>query len=348
MAVALLVTLAGCVGGLGIEGVSDESDENGADSALEVDTGALEIRHLDVGQADATLVVTPDDETILIDSGDWRADGSGVIDALETQDIDRLDHLVATHGHADHIGGHAAIIEHLETEGEGVGAAYDSGVAHTSQTYDNYLDAIETHDVQLFEVQDGDDLPLEDETLAATVLNPPAGDSGDDLHSNSVTLVLEFGDFAYLTTGDAEADAEQRLVDDHGEALAADAYQAGHHGSSTSSTEPFLDAVEPEIAVISSALESQYGHPHDEVLEDFDDRDVDTYWTAVHGDITLTVEQTGNGTDVSVTTEHDASSDPAALLDRKHEATAEDDGSASLLEPRPQDALAAPGALVST
>ncbi len=223
VAVALLVTLAGCVGGLGIEGVSDESDENGADSALEVDTGALEIRHLDVGQADATLVVTPDDETILIDSGDWRADGSGVIDALETQDIDRLDHLVATHGHADHIGGHAAIIEHLETEGEGVGAAYDSGVAHTSQTYDNYLDAIETHDVQLFEVQDGDDLPLEDETLAATVLNPPAGDSGDDLHSNSVTLVLEFGDFAYLTTGDAEADAEQRLVDDHGEALAADA-----------------------------------------------------------------------------------------------------------------------------
>ncbi len=68
----------------------------------------------------------------------------------------------------------------------------------------------------------------------------------------------------------------------------------------------------------------------------------------MHGDITLTVEQTGNGTDVSVTTEHDASSDPAALLDRKHEATAEDDGSASLLEPRPQDALAAPGALVST
>ena len=101
------------------------------------------------------------------------------------------------------------------------------------------------------------------------VLNPPSGDSGSDLHYNSVTLSIEFGEFSYLTTGDAEADAEERMVDEHGEQLEADVYQAGHHGSTTSSTTPFMNQVTPEVAIISSAYDSQYGHPHDEALEAF-------------------------------------------------------------------------------
>ncbi|MXV62127.1 MBL fold metallo-hydrolase [Natronorubrum sp. JWXQ-INN-674] len=308
--VAGLLIMGGCLDELGLD---DEQEAVDGDSDVD---GDLEIHHIDVGQADATLLVTPTGETILIDTGDWRQDGQEVIDYLEAEGIERIDHLVATHAHADHIGGHAAVIEHFEENGAGVGAAYDSGVTHTSQTYENYLDAVEEHEVRLFQVVDGDTLPLEDETVEATVLNPPDDDSSVDLHYNSVTLAVEFGEFSYLTTGDAEQQAEERLVEEHGETLGADAYQAGHHGSSTSSTPPFLDAVEPDIAVISSALESQYGHPHDEVLESFAERGVETYWTAVHGDIVLTTD----GTDVSVTTEHEATTDPAALLERKHEA----------------------------
>ncbi|MDG5820708.1 MBL fold metallo-hydrolase [Natronococcus sp. A-GB7] len=307
-------------GGSGAGDADDgSSDESGATSAngdsetertTDVD-GELEIHHIDVGQADSTLLVTPDGETVLIDTGDWRQDGSDVIAYLESQGVDRVDHLVATHAHADHIGGHAAVIEHFETDGDGIGAAYDSGVAHDSATYENYLDAIEAHDVDLFEVEEGDELPIDG--LEATVLNPSADESGDDLHYNSVSVAFEFGKFTYLTTGDAEADAEQRMVEEHGGTLEADAYQAGHHGSSTSSNGPFMDAVDPEIAVISSAYDSQYGHPHEAVLEDYAERGIETYWTGVHGDVVVTTD----GAAVSAETEREFSTDAADLREER-------------------------------
>ncbi|RQG88082.1 MBL fold metallo-hydrolase [Natrarchaeobius halalkaliphilus] len=311
----------------------DETDteETGESEAGEPDPGdpdvdgELEIHHIDVGQADATLLIEPSGETILIDSGDWRQGGSDVIEYLGDQDIDRIDHLVATHGHADHIGGHDAIIEHYETERDGIGVAYDSGIAHTSQTYERYLDAIEEHDVELLVVEEGDHVEFGDATV--DVLNPPAGNSGSDLHYNSVALSIEFGEFSYLTTGDAEADAEQRMVDEHGERLETDAYQAGHHGSTTSSTTPFMDQATPEVAIISSAYDSQYGHPHDEVLEDYADRGIETYWTAVHGDVALTTD----GSDVELETEHEFSTDAGDLLEEKP--ADDDDTQASLTHP---------------
>ncbi len=307
------------------------SSTDETDSAASVD-GELEIHHIDVGQADATLLIEPTGETMLIDSGDWRQGGSDVIDYLEAQDVDRIDHLVATHGHADHIGGHDAIIEHYETERNGIGAAYDSGVAATSQTYERYLDAIEDHDVELLIVEDGDHLEFGEASV--DVFNPPAGDSGSNLHSNSVTFKIEFGDFSYLTTGDAEADAEERMVDEHGDQLEADIYHAGHHGSSTSSTAPFMNEVTPAVAIISSAYDSQYGHPHDEVLEDYADRGIETYWTGVHGDIVLTTD----GQSYELEVEHEFSTDAADLLEEK---PADDDNTQASLT-HPVDVLTAP------
>ena len=354
VAVVLTVLLAGCTGvsvdgsGTDVDDTLDEQQEaledetgdgdsvnesnDGAETTETDDTedqtsvdGELEIHHIDVGQGDSTLLITPDGETILIDTGDWRQSGQGVIEYLDEHDIDRIDHLVATHAHADHIGGHDEIIEHYETERDGVGAAYDSGVAHTSATYERYLDAIEEHDVDLFEVQEGDELPIEDDQLTGLILNPPEGDSGSDLHYNSVTIVFGFGDFDYLTTGDVEADAEQRMVEQWTDELDVDAYQAGHHGSSTSSTESFMGEVEPSIAIISSDRDNQYGHPHDETLETFDELDVETYWTGVHGDIVLTT----NGQETTVETTTEFSNDPLDLLGEKpHEE--DDDGAYSI------------------
>ncbi|WP_394743222.1 ComEC/Rec2 family competence protein [Natronococcus roseus] len=311
---------------------ADETDSEDTDDAESEDAasdepdsnGELEIHHIDVGQADATLLIEPSGETMLIDSGDWRQGGADVIDYLEAHDVDRIDHLVATHAHADHIGGHDEIIEHYETEHDGVGTAYDSGVAATSQTYERYLDAIEEHDVELLVVEEDDHFEFGDADVH--VLNPPAGDSGSDLHYNSVTMSIEFGEFSYLTTGDAEADAEQRMVDEHGDDLDADVYQAGHHGSSTSSTAPFMDQVSPEVAIISSAYDSQYGHPHDEVLEDYADRGIDTYWTGVHGNIVLTTD--GESSDLE--SQYDASTDAEDLLEEK---PADDESQESLIHP---------------
>ena len=313
--VLLVVVLAGVLVTAGCADFLAAGGDEG-EPTTPVPEGEFQIHHIDVGQADATLLLAPNGETMLIDSGDWREDGETVLDYLDEHDIDRIDHLVSTHAHADHIGGHARIIETYETERDGIGAVYDSGVVHTSQTYENYLDAIERHDVDLFEVRAGDSVPF-GETVEATVLNPPEERSGSDLHENSVALAIEFGEFGYLTTGDAEQAVESRLIEEFSDDLDGDVYQAGHHGSSTSSSPAFLDEVTPEMAVISSAVDSQYGHPHDEVLQRFADRDVETYWTGVHGDIVVTTD----GNNVSVETEHSATTDPAELLDRKTEAT---------------------------
>ena len=334
-----ILLLAGCSGaGSGIEAEAESEPESepepapdeAAESDSESDTdpqtpvdgdGELEIHHIDVGQADSTLLLTPDGETVLIDTGDWRQDGSGVIAYLDAHEIDRIDHLVSTHAHADHIGGHAAIIEAFETNRDGIGAIYDSGITHTSQTYQNYLDAVDEHDVDLFVVEEGDELPIENERLSGLVVNPPAGESGDDLHYNSVSIVFEFGEVRYLTTGDAETDAEERMVEAWADELDVDIYQAGHHGSSTSSTPLFIDAVAPKIAIISSDVDSQYGHPHDEVLEAFAERDIETYWTGVHGDIVLTTD----GSEIDIETTEAFSTDPTELLAAKSNTDDTDD-----------------------
>lgn len=312
LVVVLLVSSAGCVGG----GGQNSDDDAGSPSESETTApaeeleGTLEIHPINVGQADATLVVAPSGETMLIDSGDWPNDGRTVIEYLEAQDVDRIDHLVTTHGHADHIGGHAAIIDHYETERNGIGAVWDSGVAHDSAAYDRYLAALEEHDVTLYATQEGDEIPFESEQAHATVLNPPAdSEKPDDIDYNSVVVRVEFGETSALFTGDAGADVEERLLETHAEAVDVDLYQAGHHGSSTSSMPGFLDAMSPRATIISSAYDSQYGHPHDEPLATLAERDIAAYWTATHG--TMVFES--NGEEWTVVTQADATTDPAAL-----------------------------------
>ncbi|MEF8813334.1 MAG: MBL fold metallo-hydrolase [Halovenus sp.] len=316
LAAVVLLGFAGCAGVVedspGDQPGTGDAVTDASPPATAVE-GQLTLYHIDVGQADATLLVTPTGETVLIDTGDWRQDGDVVIDYLERLGIERIDHLVATHPHADHIGGHAAVIEHFETERDGIGAAYDSGVAHDTATYERYLDAIEEHDVDLLLVEEGDRLPLADDNVSALVLNPPADDAGEDFHRNSVALAVAFGEFQYLTTGDAERGTEERLLEDWPAALDADVYQAGHHGSSSSSTAAFVDAVDPQLAIISSNRDSQYGHPHDEVLATFANRDIETYWTGVHGNVVVTTD----GDDIDVTTAEAFPTDPDEMFDAK-------------------------------
>ena len=307
--VVLVVALAGCAGAsFGDPTATDPASGDGSDVATA--NGSLEVHYINVGQSVSTLVVGPDGETMLVDTGHYNDDGEHVLEYLRTHGVERIDHLVTSHNDADHIGGNAAIIDYYETEADGVGAVYDPGIAASTQTYGEYLDAVEEHDVTLYETREGDAIDFGEVTV--DVLGPPEPYLENEARNeNSIVLKLTHGETSFMLSGDAEDDQEAYLVDAYGEELRATVMKAGHHGSSSSSSEAFLDAVDPEVAVVSSAYDSQYGHPHEEVLRRLGDRSVPTYWTATHGDVVFV----SDGTNVSIRTQREAPTEPQSLRD---------------------------------
>lgn len=316
LVLGLVVITAGCAGLVTDPRALQQVPQSGGPTATPAATttaeapsnGTVEIHYINVGQADATLVVGPANETMLIDSGDWQDDGEHVLAYLERHNVTRINYLVTTHAHADHIGGHTAIIEHYETKADGIGAIYDPGIAASTATYDEYLDAVERHNVTLYEARAGDKIPFANASVE--LLSPPNPYlSNEDRDENSIAVHLTFGNATFLFTGDAGDAGEKYLVDTYGDALNATALQAGHHGSNTSSQPLFLDTVQPDVVVISSAYDSHYGHPHGEVLERLAARNLSTYWTATHGDVVLF----SDGGNVTVYTQQAAPTNATAL-----------------------------------
>jgi competence protein ComEC len=217
----------------------------------------LTIVFIDVGQGDSILVILPNTKTLLIDGGQREASGK-VLSTLQEYGLNHIDVVVATHPHADHIGGLVDVIKNVS-----VGQVLDSGRLHRGPFFENFLSAMETKQVTLKSVREGDSINL-DPTVKIEVLNPPSNLT-KGVNNKSVVLRLEYGEFSALFTGDIEEASEARLVSRNATALDVDVLKAGHHGDNASSTLPFLNAVTPEVAVISLGV--GYGYPHNEALE---------------------------------------------------------------------------------
>lgn len=236
----------------------------------------LEAHFLDVGQGDSILIRFPNEQTMLIDSGESGA-GDRVVSYLKQQGIDRIDYLVATHPHEDHIGGMVKVIEAFE-----IGEVYMPKVTHTSKTYENLLLAIQDKGLKIMAARAGVNI-IEEEGLKA-VFVAPCSAHYDNLNNYSAVVKVQYGKTSFLLAGDAEAEAEQEMLGGE-EELKADVLKVGHHGSSTSTTEPFLDAVSPKYAVISSGEGNQYGHPHQETLERLCRDGIEIYRTDTYGTV---------------------------------------------------------------
>jgi competence protein ComEC len=299
--VIVLIVLAGCLGGAGPADPTANPTAEATAQTTATAEGTLEVHFINVGQSVSTLVVGPTGETMLIDTGHYNDDGEYVLSYLEAHDIDQIDYLVVSHNDADHIGGNAAIIEYYETQADGIGAIYDPGIAASTQTYESYLDAVEEHDVTLYQTREGDTIPFEGATV--DVFGPPDPYlEGEERNENSIVLKLTHGQSSFLLTGDAEDDQEQYLIDTYGSQLNSTVMKAGHHGSSSSTSGALLDAATPQAVIISSAYDSRYGHPTEDVLTRLSDRFIPAFWTATHGNIVLV----SDGQGVSVRTQADA------------------------------------------
>lgn len=220
--------------------------------------GPVLVDVLDVGQGDAVLV-RGGGETVLIDAGD--RDGP-VVERLHALGVYRLDLVVATHPHADHIGEMADVLRTFEVE-----RYVDNGMAHTTQTYRDVLGALAAGGVPRHVARAGDTFPLGDEATLTVLFpgEPLLTGTRSDLNSNSVVLRLDHGEVSVLLTGDAEAPTEVALVE--GGLSPVDVLKVSHHGSAHSTTRRLLDAARPEVALISCGAANRYGHPAAETLE---------------------------------------------------------------------------------
>jgi competence protein ComEC len=249
-------------------------------------SGMLVVTVLDVGQGDAMLL-QHEDVTVLIDTG--RFDRTDVVPALRARGVSRLDLVIVTHPHADHIGQFDRVLAEFP-----VTEVWWSGAQTTTATFGRALAALEASDARYAEPRAGATTMVG--PLQFEILHPGAADSLQDLNESSISLRITFGDFRLVTTGDAQAGAERSMLARQPDRLAATVLRLGHHGSSTSTTVGFLERVDPAVAIYSAGAGNQYGHPHAEVLDRLRQRGVRVYGTDVHGDLTILTD--GEGFDV--------------------------------------------------
>lgn len=237
----------------------------------------LVVRFLDVGQGDAALVSSPGGATVLIDAG---PDPESVAMKLSALGVKRVDAVVATHPHADHVAGFPAVFARLP-----VGLVLDPGCHEASPAYDDFLRAVADEHLPVEHPRAGDRIVVGDLTL--DVLAPGGCFTGTDSDPNNDSLVirLSWREDAVLFSGDAEEPSQQAVIDG-GASLHADVLKVPHHGGDTS-VEAFFDAVDPELAVVSVGP-NDYGHPVPEVLEELSATGARVLRTDREGDIIVT------------------------------------------------------------
>lgn len=240
---------------------------------------------LDVGQGDSVLI-GQDGEYCLIDTGTADSQQS-LVRSLRQADITKLKYLILTHPHADHTGGALAVLENLRVDTLVIPVWWSE---ETSPWPEDMLRIAALYGTTVTETGEGDSFPLGTGTLQILQGGSAWMQGEDDVNNGSLCLLFEAGDFRYLATGDAEEDSEAALVERYGSRLQAVLYKAGHHGSSTSSTETLLSAVQPQAVAISCGVDNEYGHPSMTVLRRMEEAGIPVYRTDTMGTITFTYE----------------------------------------------------------
>ena len=255
---------------------------------LPVADNNLVVRFVDVGQGDCEIVQFPDGRNIIIDGG-TNETSSELVNAIKSYGIKRFDYVVATHPHEDHIGGLDDVIESFE-----IGNVYLPDTSSSSMSFKNLLESISQSGAKVNRAYAG--VTMIDETDIRAEFLAPVNNYYEDENNYSSVLKLTYKGFSFLFTGDAETISEYDMIE-NGAYLKSDVLKVGHHGSTTSTSNQFLRAVNPAVAVISVGRDNSYGHPHREILERLSD--LKLYRTDLNGTVTIFCD----GERLSVSTE---------------------------------------------
>lgn len=250
---------------------------------------------LNVGQGDAEFLWLPDGSTMLVDAGTSEA-GPAIVSWLEYMGVDRIDYVVATHPHEDHIGGMPAVLGAVD-----VGEVIAPMAEHDTATYEAFLDAVMAEGLTITPAEAG--LRVYDALgCAVDVLSPAAGASFDDLNDWSVVLRVAYGDRSILLTGDASASVVGSLGVGR-----VDVLKVAHHGSDTGTTPELLSQLAPSVAVIEVGEGNSYGHPTQETLDELVAAGAQTWRTDLDGIVLVTTD----GSSLTVASEDTGATQPA-------------------------------------
>lgn len=260
-------------------------------------SGPLQVYYLDVGQGDSELIRIPGETgyfNMLIDTGEYGY-ADGLTEYLSGLGVERIDALVCSHPHTDHMGCMARIIQRFD-----IGAVYmpllPEDRTPTTTAYEKLLDAAEDKGLTINELHE--DAIIESPPGSQfQVMSPRVDADWEGANNYSAVIRLVYGESSFLFTGDAEEESEEVILED-GYMLRSDVLKCGHHGSSSSTSDEFLEAVDPLYAVISCGEDNRYGHPHRETVKKLKDGKITAYRTDEDG--TVLAESTGGS--ISFTT----------------------------------------------
>ncbi len=250
--------------------------------------GPVLVDFLDIGQGDAILIRTPE-KTALIDAGDKS---SNTEDQLRELGVYRIDLLIATHPHADHIGRMPQVVSQFD-----IGLYMDNGMPHTTGIYTDTMQIVEDREIPYKTARNGQRLNFGDDVTFDVLFpsEPLLTETRSDWNSNSVVVRMVHDDVTMLFTGDAEEPTELALLDAGLEPV--NLLKVAHHGSRHSTRREFLDAVDPDIAVISCGRRNRFDHPGTETLDRLKDAEVTVYRT----DLSYNVRALSDGTTIQIT-----------------------------------------------
>lgn len=233
------------------------------------DQTSLKVYFFDVGQADSMLIQN-NGENMLIDAGN-NEDGEMLVNNLKILGIEKIDYLVGTHPHEDHIGGMDDIINNFS-----IGKIFMPSVTTNTKTFEDVIDAAKNKGLQI------ETPKIEDEfTVGSANCNVVyVGDDKENLNLSSIIIKLEYNELKYLFTGDAEAEIENKI--DVGK---INILKVGHHGSDTSSSEKLVKETAPEVAIISVGKDNSYDHPSDKIIKRYEEVGSKIYRTDEVGNI---------------------------------------------------------------
>lgn len=281
VSIALLLIVLGAVFGYFYERQTD-SVPVFSSGTLQDGEPTVQVSFLDVGQGDSILIQTPHDRFVLVDAGPESSE-QRLLAQLAQAGASSLDYVLFTHPHEDHIGGGDAVIRALLCKNVLMPKAYTN-----TATYDALLTALEEENCTVQAAKAGFAFDLDGVSVE---LLAPLQESEEDLNNVSIVAKVTYGEISFLLTGDAEKQVEQQLLDTYSpKQLHATVLKAGHHGSSTSSSDAFVRAVRPSFYVISCGQDNDYGHPHRETLDRLQKESIPWCRTDQNGTVTVVTD----------------------------------------------------------